>query len=588
MLRFFRVGHGARLAIALFLIGTFGLAGCASPQSQSSSAPAPPTETKTPAAAKPAPANQAASAAGAPRKGGTLNIGLWQEPATMNPYFANMYAVDLVANLVLEGLLGVDPKGEYYPILVSEVPSAQNGGVSADGKSITFRLKPGLKWADGAPLTAADIKFTWEAIMNKANPVVIRGGYDLISAIETPDDLTAVVKFTKLYAPVLTLFPYILPRHLLGQMPDLAKAPFNRQPMGTGPFVTKEWTAGSHIILERNPNYREAGKPYADRVVIKIVPSREVGVAQMKSGELDVLWNLSEAQLPEFERLADVDLWVSQSSLSEKLVFNLSTNGDPKLPHPILGDKQVRTAIQLAIDKKVIVEKLLYGKADIGISDIPFGWAANPDLKPTPFDQTKARQLLEAAGWIDQNGDGIREKAGQPLRLRLSTTSGDKLRERVEQLIQEQLKAVGIDIVIDNVLSTVLFGSWGDKSPRKRGSYDIQMYSPGPSIDPDQYLFGFYHSSQIPADGNNGAGNNTARYINPAFDGAVEAASSTVDITQRKALYNKAAQLMYDDVPVIVLYTRLNINAVRKSVKGWQVNPWEWFTWDLQNWSVEH
>lgn len=579
MLRSYRVR--IRLVTTIFLVGTLILAGCASTQPRQASAP------KPDAVGAPAPAPQSAPTVGEARQGGTLNVGLWQEPATLNPYFANMYAVDLVSNLVLEGLLGTDPKGEYYPILASEVPSAQNGGFSADGKTVTFRLKPGLKWADGAPVTSEDIKFTWEAIMNKANPVVSRGGYDLISSIETPNELTAIVTFEKLYASVLTLFPYILPKHLLGHLPDLSRAPFNRQPIGTGPFTTKEWSAGSHIIFERNPNYREVGQPYVDRVVIKIVPSREVGVAQMKSGELDVLWNLSEAQLPEFERMANIDLWVSQSSLSEKLVFNLSANGDPAVPHPILGDQRVRTAIQLAIDKQVIVDKLLFGKAEVGISDIPFGWAANSDLKPVPFDQAKTKELLEAAGWIDQNGDGIREKDGKPLRLSLSTTSGDKLRERVEQVIQEQLKTVGIDIVIENVLPTVLFGSWGDKSPRKLGTYDIQMYSPGPSIDPDQYLFGFYHSSQIPTDANNGAGNNTSRYANPAFDAAVEAASSTVDIAQRKALYGKAAQLMYDDVPVIVLYTRLNINAMRKSVKGWEVNPWEWFSWDLQNWWIE-
>jgi peptide/nickel transport system substrate-binding protein len=521
-----------------------------------------------------------------PARGGTIRVGLWQEPSTLNPYYATMYATNLVAAAVLEGLVAVDPAGQYYPVLATEVPSVANGQVSADGRAVTYRLRSGLRWSDGAPVTSTDVRFTWEALMNPANRVVTRAGYDLIEKVETPDPATVVLRFKRLYAPYLTLFPYVLPRHLLGSLPDLNQAPFNRLPLGTGPFRLTEWVTGSHMTFERNAHYRLSGRPLLDRLIFKMVPSREVGNAQVKTGEIDALWNLSEYQIPEFERLADVKLAITSSSLSEKLVFNLSAGGDPAVPHPVLGDRRVRQAIQLAIDKRVIVEKLLYGKAKLGTSEVPHGWASDPSIQPSQFNPERARQLLREAGWQDSDRDGVLDRAGQPLRLRLSTTSGDKLRELVEQLIQEQLKAVGVAVTIENVLPTVLFGSWGDRSPRKRGTYDIQMYSPGPGIDPDAYLYGFYHSSQIPTEANAGAGNNTSRYRSAEFDRAVEEARGTVDLDKRQRAYVLAARLLNEDLPVIILFTRLRVDAYRTRVGGYTANPWAWLGWDAQNWYV--
>jgi len=521
-----------------------------------------------------------------PERGGTIRIGLWQEPSTLNPYYATMYATNLVANVVLEGLVAVDPAGTYYPVLATEVPSVANGQVSADGRMVTYRLRPGLRWSDGAPVTSADVRFTWEALMNPANRVVTRTGYDLIEKVETPDATTVVLRFKRLYAPHLTLFPYVLPRHVLGSLPDLNQTQFNRLPLGTGPFRIAEWVSGSHMTFERNAHYRVSGRPFLDRLIFKMVPSREVGSAQIKTGEIDVLWNLSEYQIPDFERLADVKLAITSSSLSEKLVLNQSAGGDPAAPHSILGDRRVRQALQHAINKRVIVEKLLYGKAKAGTSEVPHGWAADPSIQPSEFNPDRARQLLRDAGWQDTDRDGVLDKGGQPLKLRLSTTSGDKLRELVEQLVQEQLKAVGVAVTIENVLPTVLFGSWGDRSPRKRGTYDIQMYSPGPSIDPDAYLYGFYHSSQIPTEANAGAGNNTSRYRSAEFDRAVEEARGTVDLDKRRKAYIRAAHLLNEDLPVIILYTRLFVDAYRTRVGGYTPNPWAWLGWDAQGWYV--
>ncbi len=525
-----------------------------------------------------------AAAQAKPAPGGTVRVGLWQEPSTLNPYYATMYATNLVANVVLEGLVAVDPAGHYYPVLAAEVPSAANRGVSKDGRTVTYKLRPGLRWSDGQPVTSADVRFTWEAIMNPANRVVTRAGYDLIDRLEMPDPATVVLHFKQIYAPFLTLFPYILPRHVLGGLPDLNQAPFNRLPVGTGPFRAVEWVSGSHIAFQRNPHYRVGGQPFLERLIFKMVPSREVGIAQIKTGEIDALWNLSEYQVPELGQLTGVSLSIASSSLSEKLVLNMSAAGDPAAPHPILGDKRVRQAIQYAIDKHLVVDKLLYGKAKVGTAEIPQGWASDPAIKPSEFSPEKARRLLKEAGWQDTDGDGILDKGGQPLKLRLSTTSGDKLRELVEQLVQEQLKAVGIAVSIENVLPTVLFGSWVDRSPRKRGTYDVQMYSPGPSIDPDAYLYGFYHSSQIPVEANRGAGNNTSRYHSAAFDRAVEEGRATADAEKRREAYFKAARLLNDDLPVIILYTRLFVDAYRTNVRGHAPNPWAWMGWDAESW----
>ncbi|MFV2063171.1 MAG: ABC transporter substrate-binding protein, partial [Chloroflexota bacterium] len=192
--------------------------------------------------------------------GGIITVGLYQEPDNLNPYLAAQTASELVRTVALEGLLDADPEGNYIPILAEVVPTVENGGISEDGLTITYTLKEGLLWSDGTPLTSADVKFTWDSIMDPANAVNSQTGYDQIASIHTPDDRTVVLNFKELYAPAFSLFGVkdaVLPKHVLeGQAFD--NPDYSRAPLGTGPFKFTQWTSGDSIIVDRNENFRDA------------------------------------------------------------------------------------------------------------------------------------------------------------------------------------------------------------------------------------------------------------------------------------------------------------------------------------------
>ena len=521
-------------------------------------------------------------------EGGVLTIGLYQEPDNLNPFLAVQTASRLVRELTIEGLLDADPDGNFVPQLAAEVPTVENGGISEDGLTITYRLRDDVTWSDGHPFTSRDVKFTWEAVMNPGNAVNSQSGYDQIESIETPDDQTVVVTFSELYAPALSLFSIpdgILPAHVLeGQ--SMADAEYNRTPEGTGPFVVTEWRSGDSIVLDRNPNYREAGKPILDRIVFKIIPSREVGIAQIRSNEIDVLWDLIESQIPEFQALEGVDLQVVPSSNVEYLGLNLSADFDPANPHPILSDARVRQALAMAIDRQPIVDELLFGMTEVATSPIGLGWAAPEGLGLPPYDPAGAAALLEEAGWVDSDGDGIREKDGQPLSLEITTPAGSQLRELTEQILQEQFRAVGIDLVINNVPAATLFGNWQENGKLKRGDFDIVMDTWGPDLDPDAFLSTLFSSDQIPTEANGGEGWNFFRLVDPELDAAIVEGRSTLDLNKRKAAYRTVVERILDAGVYIPLYKRARINAFTSRVQGEVANPWDEFTWNAKDWSL--
>jgi peptide/nickel transport system substrate-binding protein len=524
-----------------------------------------------------------------------VTIGIYQEPENLNTYIGVQTVITYVHRPFAEYLIDVNDKGEYYPVLAKEVPTVENGGVSSDGLTITYKLREGMKWSDGEPFTSADVKFTWEAIMNEKNMVKSRSGYELMESVETPDDYTAVVKYKEYYAPYLTRFAPVLPKHLLGELSDINDAPYNRMPVGTGPFMVTEWVSGDHITMVKNPYYRDADKVKLDKVFFKIIPSREVGIAQLKAGDIDVVWDLIETQIPEMEENPEVDLYLANSLTCERLILNHSTpelpnNGNPDYPHPILADLKVRQAIQYAIDKQLIVDKLLYGKAKVATSEIPDGWAANPDLQPSVYDPEMAAKLLDEAGW-KVGADGIREKDGARMRLKITTTTGNKLREQVEQVLLSMLKKVGIELYIENVPSDILFGSWANDADRKKGRYDIMMYTTGPGIDPQQQFEGYFHSRNIPTEANGGSGYNYTRHRDAELDKYLEIAGSAPNMEERAEAYRNAQARVAEILPHIYLYRRLSINGIRKHVKGWKPNGYGIIdsvaTWNIADWYLE-
>lgn len=514
-------------------------------------------------------------------------MAIYQEPGLLNPWFNVQTVTGVVSEQVIEGLLDVDENGNRTPLLATEVPSVQNGGVSADGMTVTYKLRKDVKWHDGQPFTAKDVIYTYQVIMDPTNPVNSRAGYTDMQSVEAKDDYTVTVKFKSFYAPFLALFSSILPAHVFDNKTSIEKHEFGRKPLGTGPFKFVEWVSGDHITLTKNADYWDKGKPYLDQVIFRITPSRETAVAQIKTGEVDVVWNLTEAQIPDFEGNADVTAWAYPGVNVERLILNWSApsgphQGDPAYPHPILGDPKVREAIELAIDKKVLVDKFLYGKTTVGTSPLPSGWAS-PKISPSEFNPTKAKQLLDAAGW-KPGSDGIRVKDGVKAQMTYSTTSGDKLRELTEQVIQEQLQAVGIALEIKNMPSPLLLGGWQDNAPRARGAFDVNMWTTSSGIDPHIHLFRYYHSSQIPTESNGGEGQNYARMKDAEVDKGIEDGGATPDQEKRKAGYERAIKRIVEARPHIFLYNRLDVDGARKYVQGRVHNPWQNLGWDIKNW----
>lgn len=561
------------------------LAACGGQGQEQSAAP-----TDDGAGASEAAASQPAQSEGAGATGGTVTVGLFQEPDNLNPYLAVQTASRLVRELTLEGLVSADPEGNYVPELAAEVPTIENGGISEDGLTITYTLKEGLTWSDGDPLTSADVKFTWEAIMDPGNAVNSQTGYELIESVETPDDTTVVVTFSELYAPALSLFSItdaVLPAHVLeGEV--MGNADFSRTPEGTGPFVVTEWRSGESITLDRNENYREEGQPLIDQIVFRIIPDQQAGVAQLQSGEVDVLWNLDEGVVAAVEGQEGIDLQITPSSNVEYLGFNLSARGtaDPSQPHPVLGDEAVRQALSLAIDRTPIIEELLGGRTEAATSPIGLGWAAPEDLELPPTDPEQAMQLLEDAGWTDEDGDGIREKDGTQLSLEITTPAGQAVREQTQQILQEQWRAIGVELTINNVPAATLFGNWDENGMLKRGDFDIVMDTWGADLDPAAFLSTLFRSDQIPTEENGGEGWNFFRLQDEELDAAIDAGSATLDQEERKEAYRAAAERIIDDLVYIPLYKRAVINAFSTRVEGEEGNPWDEFTWNAETWSL--
>lgn len=519
--------------------------------------------------------------------GGTVTIGLFQEPDNLNPYLAVQTASVLVRDLVVEGLVDVDPDGNFVPRL-AEVPSVESGTISEDGLTVTYRFVDGLVWSDGHPFTSEDLKFTWETIMDPSNAVNSQTGYDQIASIETPDELTAVVTYDALFAPALSLFSIpeaVLPQHALEGV-SLADADFNRLPEGTGPYVVTEWNSGESIILDRNPNYRVADRPLIDRVVFKILPDQTAGFAQMQTGDIDVFWNLDASLIEQFQNLPNASILVTPSSNIEYLGLNLSEDSDPANPHFAFGDPDVRTALAMAIDRTPIIESLLFGLSEAATSPIGLGWAAPDGLANPAYDPEGANALLDGAGWIDSDGDGIREKDGRTLTLEISTPAGQQVRELTEQVLQEQFAAVGIELVINNVPAATLFGNWQENGKLKRGDFDIVMDTWGADLDPDAFLSTLFRSDQIPQESNDGEGWNFFRLNNPTLDAAIDAGRSTLDLEARADAYRTVVEEVLDAGVYIPLYKRSKLDAYSDSVSGLAANPWKNFTWNLADWTV--
>jgi peptide/nickel transport system substrate-binding protein len=526
-----------------------------------------------------------------------ITYGLAGEPDNLNPLLTYRWAAREIHSLIVEGMLAVDPDGTLNPVLALDVPTVANGGVSPDGLTITYTLRNDILWSDGAAFTCDDVLFTYAAITHPDSGAVSTAGYDHIQSVVCGGDFTVTVEFDEFYPAYYTLFSSILPQHATGDPANMENWAFNMLPIGTGPFALDEWIAGEHMTLVQNERYRDyPAEPLVDALVARFIPSLEEGKSMLRSGEIDILGDLSESDIPEFQGDTSVVTHIRSSSSEERLVLNLA---DPTLdatddplnnPHWALGQNEVREAIQVGIDKQEIIDQLLHGAATAGTSELSTGWA-RCTISPSVHSTAEANALLTAAGWTDLDHDGVREcngcphaTPGTPLRLKIQTTTGNQLRQDVEQMLVDMMAAISVELYIENLPPSELFGSWESGAIRKHGNFDILMYMSNEGIDPHGSMFGYFHSSQMPTYANGGQGYNYSRWIDATADAALETAGSSPDLEVRKTAYQTTCERIADGIPHIYLYDRSVVYVTRDDVQGFQLHPSSYGAWNAARW----
>jgi len=481
----------------------------------------------------------------------------------------------MVDELIFDPLISADPKGNLVPILATTVPTTENGGISKDGLTVTYHLRNGVTWSDGAPLTSKDVKFSWQAMMNDNNNVVSRHGFDEVSSVDTPNDTTVVVHLKEKFAPIVSEFfgpsdsPVdVAPAHILAKYPNVNQIPFNNEPIGSGPYKLAEWVKGDHITLVANPKYFQ-GTPGMKQITIRIVPDENTSLNLLRTHEIDWMFQPSYSTYPALKTMPDVATRYNDVNGYEYMQLNTS--------HPPLDDVRVRQAIKYAIDKKGMLDTLTFGQQTIATEDIPnWMWAYNPNVTMFPHDVQKAKALLESAGYA-LGADHIMTKNGQRLSLLLVTNVSNVTRRKASVLIQNDLHQAGIDVQIKYFDGATLFAP-APLGILQSGKFDLGLAGWFAGVDPDD-------SSQLMCKNKPPGGYNYSRYCSAKMDAAQAQALTNYDQATRKKAYAQIQQLQATDAPQIYFWYRRQAEAINPDLKNFDPNPVV-ESWNAYQWSI--
>jgi peptide/nickel transport system substrate-binding protein len=584
----------------LFLAVALIVTGCAGQTTNTPQVSPSESVATQPPAAQETPAGQPSVSSGQPTKGGTIRY-VNLEPATLNPYLRPEQVAWQASVLVSTGLVDLDSKGEWVLELAQEFPSVDKGTLSSDGLTVTWKLRPGLKWSDGQPLTSDDLRFTWEVCSNPNSGCAINGGFSFIKSVDTPDDNTIVLHYSQIYPAWMAQFRAgVLPRHGTGKAEDMMKWDWNRTVNPTsGPFMVKQWTPSDSIIFERNPNYWEEGKPYLDQIIWQIVPDFEVQRQMLVGNQADLDVNVYDPALVKETHDKGFTMGGGTTPFWNRIQFNLWDPNDLTKPHPILGDVQVRKALLTALDVKTItanwnIPGLYNAKLGTSLYDLWPQFACN--LPAYTYDPEKAKTMLDQAGWKDTNGDGVREcdgcttaPKGTPMQLRISSYSNWG-QEDFEVIMIDELKKVGVDARMQNYEATVMYSSWTDGSFMYRGDFDVLWWDHDPGMpDPQFRTESFYSADFIPSE-TNPTGMNMSRINDPDIEKWSKEAASTIDVATRKDAYCKIADKLLNGIASEQANgTLTNFAFSNPKLKGWSVNElYSPFGWDAEDWYLEN
>jgi peptide/nickel transport system substrate-binding protein len=508
---------------------------------------------------------------------GELRVAIQHEPNTLDPLLAANTTEAFINRLSFDLLVTVAADGKtFVPELASAVPTTANGGISRDGLTITYKLRSGVKWQDGVPFTSKDVKFSWQAMMNDANNVNTRTGYEDIASVDTPNDTTVVFHLKHPFAPfVSTVFSEsddaicVVPAHILAKYSDVNRVPFNDNPVGTGPFKVAEWVRGDHITLVANPDYF-LGAPKLKRIVIRQIPDENTEINSLRTHEIDWMFEPSPVLYTQLKAMSDITIHLGSSPQTLKLQMNNA--------RAQLKDIRVRRAIAYAVDKALLVHDYTGGSAQIaGADQPPFSWAYEPNIPTYPPSVAKAKGLLAQAGYRPGPG-GVLQKNGTALSLQLSTNAENATRRLVETQIQSMLQAIGIDVQIKNYPANLFFATYGQGGVLTGGKYDLAVDGWVAGIDPDDHSL--FACDQIPP-----AGVDYTRYCSPEMDAAQRAALGTYDQAKRTLAYHDIQRLLGRDVPEIYIWYPRFPQATNPDFKGFDPNPvneaWNAYQWEM-------
>ena len=482
--------------------------------------------------------------------GETIVLSSIGEPSYLNPLLATDSASGDINSFVFNGLTKYDKNLKITGDL------AESWEIRDGGLTIIFHLRKGVFWHDGKPFTSRDVLFTYQKLVAPNVLTPFSSDYKRIKSVEIPDNYTVVVRYREPFAPALESWGIgIIPEHIFSKG-DFNKNPANRKPVGTGPYKFLRWDSGEKIVLVKNENYFEK-MGNISRIVYRIIPDSTVQFLELKKQAIDMM-GLTPYQYKIEAKGKFFDRFYRKFDYPSFSYTYLGFN----LKNPLFKDREVRQAIAYAIDKKAIIDAVLLGEGvPISAPYPPTSWAYNPNVRKYPYDPAKAESILEKTGWIDRDGDGVREKNGRKFSFTVLTNQGNKMREECATIIQDELRKVGIEMKIRILEWASFIHQYID--PRK---FDAVILGWALSRDPDQYSI--WHSSEMRK-----GGYNFISYSNPEVDRLLVAGRRTFDVEKRKKIYFRIQKILAEDQPYCFLYVANSLPALHSRFQGVEVAP---------------
>ena len=588
--------------VAIFVLLVASLVGCGPPAAEEPTEAPPAAEEPTEAPpAEEEPTEAPPVEEPEPEEETSIIILIPEDPTGFNGLVTDTGYEQLLMELALLGLTDIDPQGEFFLELAAEMPTLDNGGVVMDEDAwtmdVTWTLRDDVYWADGEPVTADDVIFTWDAIADPEGGIWAEG-LDYTDSIEKIDDYSFVVHYNTVYPNYRIQFGgenfAVWPEHYCDASQGFVAWDCGRDPLSSGPYILEEWVTGDHLSFVRNPTYFEEGKPYIDRIIAQIVPDDSVVKTMMIEGDADFEMWPTETAAEDYKAAANVELsFAPNERWVMRLIPNLAAKGsvDPvENPHPILSDVRVRQAIRMAIDVDTIVEEIFLGYSQPMWTEF-FRPPYICDVPEPEYDPGAAAALLEDAGWTDEDGDGVRECHGcttgaedgyaMSMEFMIYAEYGEEL-ELTQQLMAEMLGDIGIDLELSMVEGTVMWADYESGGIEQTGDFDLNMWDDGyPGIDPTDHIWYFYYSEAAEPD----YGWNVSRWINEDADVLIDEAYY-LDEEYRQEMFCELAALLDEELPQILLFTAFDAAAYSTRLQGVEATVNDIHTWNVADWQV--